>query len=371
MQGCEGFASAVVNGPAPGSCIACTALANSHFTSDGGVTDSCAFACSDGYFRSAVACLPNVYVVQFQVAVILPAASTFNIRKYMISMASLAGISGCVNTPTQLIANRLYESACTIPTSTIIRATVDTAGLVSTSSYMDRRLLAAAGTADVVTEFRIQSDPVKATLVQQSISVSAVNTLLIANYVGTTVTVSAPTVVIVAIAPTSTIKMQTTLKGIITTKLQIGLETTAAAAVPPQTTPIPPQTTPISAGSDNIMLFVGVGAGVVLLLGGGITTLLCFATTPKQAESVKPTPPSVIIPVLTPSKTPQVIVPQVIVPAVPPTAPPAPTAPAAPVAALFNNFNINNIRRTYNVPIVPQLYPVYPLQFIHHVRKFK
>ena len=52
MQGCAGFASAVINGDAPGSCTSCTAIANSQFTSNGDVTDSCPFSCNEGYFDS-------------------------------------------------------------------------------------------------------------------------------------------------------------------------------------------------------------------------------------------------------------------------------------------------------------------------------
>ena len=59
MQGCAGFSSAIINGPAPGSCTLCTAVANSLFTSDGGITDSCPFACNEGYFDSGGHCSPK------------------------------------------------------------------------------------------------------------------------------------------------------------------------------------------------------------------------------------------------------------------------------------------------------------------------
>jgi hypothetical protein len=88
---------------------------------------------------------PKLYVVQFQVAITLPPASTFNVRKYIASMASLAGISGCAYTPTTVTANRVYETACSLPNA-VIRATVDTPSTVVTNSFsLDRRLLAAQG----------------------------------------------------------------------------------------------------------------------------------------------------------------------------------------------------------------------------------
>ena len=111
----------------------------------------------------------------FQVAITLPAASTFNVRKYIESMASLAGIGGCAYTPTTVAANRVYETACSSPNA-VIRATVDTPSMVVTNSFsFDRRLLAATETAHVQTEIRIQSNATKATTVKDSVTVSAVN----------------------------------------------------------------------------------------------------------------------------------------------------------------------------------------------------
>ena len=93
MRDCAGFSTVSINGLPPGYCTPCTAVANSYFTSHGFVTDSCPFICNEGYFDSGGRCSPKIYVVQFQVAVTLASASTFNVRKYIASMASLAGVS--------------------------------------------------------------------------------------------------------------------------------------------------------------------------------------------------------------------------------------------------------------------------------------
>ena len=297
MRGCAGFSTSVMNGPPPGSCTPCTAVANSLFTLDGGITDSCPFACNEGYFDSGGHCSPKIYVVQFQVAVTLTAASTFNVRKYIESMASLAGISGCAYTPTTITPNRLYETACTVPAA-VIRATVDTTSTVLTNSY-SRRLLATS-TASVVTEIRIESNAAKATTVQQSVTVNAVNTQLTANSVGTTTTVSAPTMTIVAVVPTSsstakssstppistsrpdtTSKPMSTKSALLMSTTSINQDTTPAPQ-PPVSTPSTPST-PAPVSSSNVGIIIGAGAGGVVLLGVLIAVIVFLSMGSKKS----------------------------------------------------------------------------------------
>jgi hypothetical protein len=258
---------------------------NFYYISSGGFQNMCRIACDEGFFLSAGTsgiCLPKTYVVQFQVAVTLPPASTFNVRKYIASMALLAGISGCAYAPTTLTANRLYETTCTTPNA-VIRATVDTPNTVVTNSFSpDRRLLVTAGTADVVTEIRIESNATKAATVKQSITVNAVNAQLSANSVGTTTTVSDPTVVVQAIVPSSSSAARSTSRAV--TSAKVPLTTQAASTpAPPLTTaapPVPPpDTTPAPASSSsNVGIIIGaVGVGVLVLVSGIISAVLCFA----------------------------------------------------------------------------------------------
>ena len=306
MQGCAGYSSAVINGPAPGACTPCTAVTNSIFTSDGGVTDSCPFACNEGFFDSGGRCSPKIYVVQFQVAVALPAASTFNVRKYIASMATLAGISGCAYAPTTLTLNRLYETACTTPPS-VIRAAVDTTSAVIANSNV-RRLLAPS-TASVVTEIRIESNLAKATTVQQSVTASAVNTQLTANAVGTTSTVSAPTVVIVAVVPTSsskamstapvsTSRVMSTMTALLMSTTSMNQYTTPAPVPPPPDSPDTPDspdspntpattpTPPAPTSSSNLGIIIGASAGGVVLLAVIVAVAVFFSMGSKKSVHV-------------------------------------------------------------------------------------
>jgi hypothetical protein len=262
-----------------------------YYTGTGGFANRCPIACNEGYFLSGGSCLPKVYVVQFQVAVTLPLASTFNVRKYIASMASLAGVSGCEYAPRVITANRLYETVCTTPNA-VIRATVDTANTVSTSSFSaERRLLAAAGTADVTTEIRIESDPVKANTVQQSVSVSNINTQLTANSVGTTTTVSIATITVQSIVPTTVPATPTTRAPTtpVTTPRPPSPPTTAPA--PPPSPPAPPPSPPASpsppAEASNTGIIIGVVAGVAVVAAIGITAaVVCIPAKKKQATPV-------------------------------------------------------------------------------------
>ena len=366
-----------------------TQAMNFHYVSSGGYENNCRIACNDGYFMSRGSCFPNVYVVQFQVAITVPSASAFNVRMYIASVASLAGIGGCAD-PT-MTSSLVYETACTAPNA-VIKATVDT-GLV-----ISRRLLAALGTANVATEIRIESNPGMADTVRQSVTVSAVNAQLSANSVGTATTVSAPTLEVVAIVVTPSVgvttaarptaaagvttaarpttavgvttaarpttavgvttavrptAMTTTLAGPPTTTNQIARPATTkggdavatTAAAPPviatTTAAPPPPITPIpGTSSANVGLIVGVVGGVLgVLLVGAVTTLVVVSR-----QQPKKTPAS-------PARAP---------PAVPAT---------QPAVTAKSRFHIHHTPRipsnatlVYAVP--RQLYPAYPLQHI-------
>ena len=276
-----------------------SAAANFYYTGSGGFQDRCPIACYEGYFLSAGTCLPKTYVVQFQVAITLPPASTFNVRKYIASMATLAGMSGCDYTPRTVIINKEYETVCTSPKA-VIKATVDTMSTVVTSSFsIDRRLLAAAGTADVVTEIRVESDPIKATAVQQSITTEVVSARLSADSVGSTTSVSAPQVKVELIVPATTAAASTTAAptaaattAAATTKKSTTMSTQKAATPTPTTTPFPattkpapPQTTPVSdtdSSGSNIGIIIGSAAGAVVFVGAGVGLAFCFVGKPKK-----------------------------------------------------------------------------------------
>ena len=149
-------------------CIIFTGVNSSayYYTGHGGFDGLCPLACKEGYTKdSSGSCQPKVYVVQFQVEVKTPPDDPFNIRKYIESIAFLAGVEGCGETT--MVQSNQYETACTTPKS-VIRATVQ--------SSSSRRLFAV--TANVVTEIRIESDQTKAQTVMGSVTVQNINTEL-------------------------------------------------------------------------------------------------------------------------------------------------------------------------------------------------
>jgi hypothetical protein len=263
-------------------------------------------------------------------------------------MASLAGVSGCAYTPTVVTPNSLYETQCQTPKA-LIRATVDTASTVITSSFsqMERRLLAAAGTANVITEIRIESNSTKANVVQQSVTASAVSEQLSVNAVGSVTSVSAPTLVVREIVPPTVAGSTAITKPAATTTTSwkssstprpstVGQTTaaarfTTAAPTPPpsQPPPPPPATTPVAETTSNVGLIIGVVAGVLGALLAALVTAFAVlgAKTPKK---------------------------QAALPA---------TTPVRPnTKSLFNHPTPNRTALMYSVP--QQLYPVYPLQQI-------
>jgi hypothetical protein len=300
------------------------------YTGSGGLENMCPIACYDDYFLSGGTCQPKTFVVQFQVAVTLPPASTFNVRKYIESMASLAGVSGCTYTPTVVTPNILYETECQTPKA-LIRATVDTPSTVITSSFsqMERRLLAAAGTANVITEIRIESNSTKANVVQQSVTASAVSEQLTVNAVGSVTSVSAPTLVVREIVPPTVARSTSTTRpaATTTTSWKSYITTTPPPSQPPSS---PPATTPVAETASNVGLIIGVVAGVLGVLLAALVTAFAVlgAKTPKKQAA------------------------------------PQPNTPKQPMKAqsLFNHPTPNRTALMYSVP--QQLYPVYPLQQI-------
>ena len=271
-----------------------------YYTDSGHFQNMCAIACKNGYFYSGGSCFPKVYVVQFQVPILLPAASAFNIRKYMASIASLAGVSGCAYTPTAIIPSRIYETVCTSPVA-VIKATVDTTSLVLTNSFTDRRLLLTEGTANVVTEIRIESNPTKAAAVQQIVAVDdAVKNQLITDSVGSTVSVIGVTMTIESTVPTSTANTATsathpkstspkstprpTSRVITTTSTTSIIQSTspfpATTQLPPTDTPSPPTTS-----NSNIGVIIGVSAGAVVLAAAVTIAALFLSMGSKKAKS--------------------------------------------------------------------------------------
>jgi hypothetical protein len=178
--------------------LPCAQTTGYYYVSNGGFSDMCQIGCNSGYFYSGGQCLPEVYVVQFQVAIALPPASTFNVRVYIASVANLSGISGCSYTPRTITPNVLYVTNCTTPPA-VIRATVDTGSTVITTDVQQRRLLTVVGTADVTTEIKIQSDPIKASTAQAAITTTSINSELGKNSLGSTSTAVAPTLVVLQI----------------------------------------------------------------------------------------------------------------------------------------------------------------------------
>ena len=255
-----------------------TVSAQFYYTGSGNFRNMCPIACIQGYFYSGGSCLPNTYVVQFQVPLTLPAASAFNVRKYIASIASLARISGCAYTPTTLIPARLYETACTIPEA-VIKATVDTNSLVLTNSFTERRLLLTEGTANVVTEIRIASNATKAAEVQVVIAANnAVNSKLTTDTVGTTTASIGVNVLVESIVPASTVTPPKSTSPVSTSKQSTALRfsTTTSANNNKESTP-QPTATPSPASSSNTVIIIGASAAVVVLIFiiAGVAVCMC------------------------------------------------------------------------------------------------